>query len=322
MLMIESGKFARRFGAMVAVLALSSGAVFAGDHGYSYHAKVHQHGTLVTPSVGTVGTVVYSSNVQALPTAGMAMVAVPQVTTHYLVTTAAPTYYTTYTAGVAPTGALTALPNTASSLLQPSPGNVAPPMLKSASASTSASTGQATVDYVSQYNQFLQQENLRNPGSAYVAAGVRTNPSDIALFNQNHPQLTAYVGADRLGSIGRFLLQKLNDPNFRNNAIKLFEPILGTLLPQFAPLINNFLNDLIQASGQGNGNGPLQPLPQPETSATGGTFDATGVVNGRIVLTPVTGPTPPPPPPNTNPPGTLPPKLKDDGSGGSVAPSP
>jgi hypothetical protein len=193
--------------------------------------------------------------------------------------------------------------------------NTAGPILKSAGASNVS--GQPTADYVTEYNLFLQQENLRNPGSMFVAAGVRVHPADIAALNQNHPQLVAAIGADRLGSFGRFLLQKLKDPNFRNNALKLFEPLLGTFLPQYAPLIDLFLNDLTQGSGSGTGGDVLKPLPGNGTGlpASGGTFDVTGTITGRITLTPASGS--PPTDPGTNP---LPKQLKNDG--GTTAPSP
>jgi hypothetical protein len=254
--------------------------------------------------VANVGTVYHTAGV------GMVAASAPQPT-HYLVAASAPVYYT-YQAST-PSASLSPLANTSAALFPSPTTNVAPAMMKSAGAS--ASIGGATSDYVSEYNAFLQQEVARSPG----AAGVRTNPSDIAVFQQNHAQLTAGVGgAERLGSIGRFLLQKLGDPNFRNNAIKLFEPLLGTFLPQYAPLIDLFLNDLTK--GSGGGGGGLSPLNQNGGSlnipANGAAFDASGVVNGRLILTPAGGTPSPVNPPPPGPPQRLTP------AGGTPAPSP
>jgi hypothetical protein len=337
MLSIRSRKIAERSVSMFVLLGFWTQAAVAGDHGSYYHSKVKQHGTLVsTPAITSVGAVGYSTTPQlftttypvttAYPLAGVPMltsaVQQPLATTSYYVMVPAPVYQT-YVATPVSSGL-----NSSASLL-PSSSNTAGPMLKSASATQSAA-GSATVDYVPEYSLFLQQENLRYPGTPFAAAGLRPNPADIAAFNQNYPQLVAAVGANQLGAIGRFLLTKLKDPNFRNNAIKLFEAVLGTFLPQYASLIDLFLNDLIQGSGSGTGTSGQVP-------GVGGAYNATGVVNGQIVLTPVNGPVTPPAPspipppapaptptptpaPTPTPISTLPKSLKNDG--GTIAPSP
>jgi hypothetical protein len=93
------------------------------------------------------------------------------------------------------------------------------------------------------------------------------------------------------------------------------------------PILKRLIAKLFQERQAANGGGgSVSPTPSGNTiPAAGGTFDVTGAITGRIVLTPVNGPVPTPPAPVPNPPTpgtntTLPSDLKKDG--GTVAPSP
>ena len=144
-------------------------------------------------------------------------------------------------------------PNTASPMLGGAAPTATTPLLRPSGVAQGAAG--ATADYVSEYNAFLLNENSLHP------AGLMPASTDIAAFNQRHTALTNAIGAQRLGSIGRFLIGKLKDRNFRNNALKLFEPFLGALVPglsPFLPLVNAFLDDLQQGVG---GTTPAPPAP-------------------------------------------------------------
>jgi hypothetical protein len=270
MLKIPMGPVAALSWSFCVLLGLGAEIALGGDHGYSYTVRVHQHGV---PATGLVGVASYA----------------PVATYAYY-----PTYATTTVATLAPANylvspTLTYQPVYAFSVAPPvATSGTAAPLLKSAanSAVVAANLGSASIDYLPLYNAFLQQEAVKHPATLLQAAGVRPHPADVAAFQQNHAQLVAVVGADRLASIGRFLLTRRADADFRDNAVKLFEPLLGVYLTQYVPLIDRFLDDLRQGPAPAHTPAPAQaPAPaQPPTE-----------------LMPVPGPAMPPPPTNPNP---------------------
>ena len=256
--------------AFAAVVACSPAAATAGNHGFWHHSQTqYTSGYLVpsavTPVVATSGVAVspmLTSSIQAVQSPMMVQAVqspmmvqavqspmmvqavqspmMVQAVQSPMMVASVPVYAAQ--AGVANVAAA----NTASALLQPvGAGAGASPMLGPAGTSQIAGLdGAGGSDYVAEYNAFLLNENAANP------AGLLPAPSDVALLSRYHPALTGALGANRLGSLGRFLVTKLKDPNFRANAIALFKPILGTFFPQFSPLVNAFL-DHLQQSGQG-----------------------------------------------------------------------
>jgi hypothetical protein len=181
---------------------------------------------------------------------------------------------------------------TAPQLLGTESGKTQSPLLPNA-------VGPAGGDIRTEYNNFVFGENASYP------AGLTLHPSDVAQMGANHSALANAVGGvHRLGSIGRFLRTKLNDPNFRAKAFDLFGMFLGVALPQFQPAIDLFLGQL----GQGT-NPRLTPSPNDtpnpiDLGSVGGRFEgqltANGGFSGRFTPDPTQGATPPPPRPGTS----------------------
>jgi len=146
---------------------------------------------------------------------------------------------------------------------------------------------------------------------------VTLHPSDVAQMGANHPALANAVGGlPRLGSIGRFLKTKLNDPNFRAKAFDVFGMFLGSALPQFQPAIDLFLGQL----GQGAGNRATLPPPANDSNtpidpgSVGGRFEGQLNANGGFTgrFTPDQSPAPPSMPPGLTPPPPPPPVTSAD----------
>ncbi len=251
MVTISSGKVVISVSAVLAGLNSLAELAVAGDHGYSYTSRVTQHGSLIAaPPMAVVNYGAY----QPQPTysyAPMMMSGYPvyhlqaqPAVTHYSL---APNvvYYTTY-----------AVPAVAGQVPVVSPTFTNPAL-------ATPSIGPASANYLSEYTNFLKDETLKNPATIYRAAGVQPTAYEVTANQQNHPQLVALLGADRLASISRFLITKRNEPNFRANAVQLFEPLLGVFLPQYLPQIQHFLDDLGQRPGSSTTNPDDRVPPAP-----------------------------------------------------------
>src|SRR5208282_4055814 len=206
MFWLHSPRGVALLGAIFTVVAGLSVSDRASGQCYYYHAHVHQHGTLTGfATVPTTGMVVNTST-SPLLTSGLMTASVTPVTTHCLTTsnvfmptavqspmftsglmTASVPTYTTHV--LVP---MSAAPSTASPLLggTSSPASLLRP---------SSQVASVTADYYSEYREFAANENALHP------AGLMPAASDIAALNSRHPALTNAIGAQQLGSIGRFL---------------------------------------------------------------------------------------------------------------------
>src|SRR5208282_3807875 len=298
---------------------------------YYYHAHVHQHGTLTGfATVPTTGMVVNTST-SPLLTSGLMTASVTPVTTHCLTTsnvfmptavqspmftsglmtasvTPVTTPFLTTSSVLMPTavqspmftsGLMTAsVPTYTTHVLVPMSAapSTASPLLGGTSSPASllrpsSQVASVTADYYSEYREFAANENALHP------AGLMPAASDIAALNSRHPALTNAIGAQQLGSIGRFLVGKLKDPNFRSNALKLFEPFLGTLVPglsPFLPLVNSFLDELQQGAGGGT---TTAPNPTPVSGGQSGFPSVIHVIIDNAKTGDAEGAAPPPPKP-------------------------
>ena len=204
---------------------------------------------LLTSSLATSAFPVTYYNtgaVSPLLTSSLATASVPVIQTASI-----PVYQTYYTTALSAVTAAT--PSVTSPLLRTAatgPTTVSP-LLRTASASGQVSTASTPADTIAEYNRFLLTESAAYP------AGIMLPSSDTLGLNRNFPGLVNAIGLDRLHSIGRFLMTKLEDPNFRAKALDLFGAVLGTALPQFEPLIDAFLGEL-NPGGRGGWTPPTR----------------------------------------------------------------
>ena len=220
-------------------ISRANGFGFCHPHGFGFGLPVA--GTSFATNVGTssvlmpmgLTTPLVNANVGISSGASLPMSLTPAgLTTNVLTTASVPIYYTAAgsvpaPAGIAPAGI--------------APAGVAP-----------AGTG---TDILAEYNAFVVGEN------ATVSAGGSLSPSSLTTqFGSTSLGLlsSAVGGANRLGSIERFLRTKINDPNFRAKAFDLFGRFLGAGLPQLQPLIDILLGQLGQ--GAGGGVTPVHPV--------------------------------------------------------------
>ncbi len=225
--------------------SLASG--FGFPHGF-------HHGYVTTSSVrmSNVGT---SSVLMPMvhPMAGVGMTSgallpasvMPMgVTTNLFSTASVPAYYSHYTLGASGTQAagVAGSPATAPPLLAAS---VQAASVNPASLDPASTAG----DFRAEYNAFVYGEQSLSP------SGLNLDPRDAAAFQRRFATLAGAVGGgQRLGSIGRFLSQRLRDPNFQAKAMDLFAWIISTADPSLAPLVNRFRPDIQDFLGQLQGN--------------------------------------------------------------------
>ncbi|GAC1448241.1 MAG: hypothetical protein NVSMB9_31200 [Isosphaeraceae bacterium] len=196
-------------------------------------------------------------------------------TTNYLTTTSVPVYYTYVAQGLAP----------APPILGAGPSTNPSPLLPNASSLATLGQPGAGTDILVEYNAFVVGES-----SAYPA-GVDLAPSDATQFGTTFAPLSSAVGGPhRLGSIGRFLRSRINDPNFQARGFDLIGRIIAIVSPGLTPaieglrpVIKSFLDQMKQGA-----QGGLAPLPPPDvhggSPGRGLPVGANGELRVRVVF--------------------------------------